>query len=248
MISMAGIKKIVFTGILFLLTANTYAQISSGRIVYERRTNLKKRMGDNPRMKGMITEQNKIRIENFELVFNDSVSVFKNIPDVGAGDGGGFMKMLTTRNTTYQNSNTRQKFIIMDLWGSEAIIKDSIERKAWKITENKRMISGYNCRKAIWQMNDSTRIYAWYAEELIPTVGPEGFEGLPGTILGLASEDGSVVYFAKEIKAMNPAAATFQYPEKAKDVYTEEELKKILMERMGQWMKPQDLEAMFQWL
>lgn len=247
MISKAGIKKIVFTGILFLLTANTFAQISSGRIVYERRTNLKKRLGDNPQMKNFLTEENKIRIENFELFFNDSVSVFKHIPDVGAGDGG-FMKMLTTRNTTYQNSNTRQKFIIMDLWGSEAVIKDSIERKAWKITENKRMISGYNCRKAIWQMNDSTRIYAWYAEELIPTVGPEGFEGLPGTILGLATEDGSVVYFAKEIKAMVPAAATFQYPEKIKDIYTEEELKKILMERMGKWMKPQDLDAMFQWL
>jgi GLPGLI family protein len=247
MISMAGIKKIVITGILFLFTANTFAQISSGRIVYERRTNLKKRLGDNPRMKNFITEENKIRIENFELLFNDSVSVFKNIPDVGAGDAG-FMKMMTTRNTTYQNSNTRQKFIIMDLWGSEAVIKDSIERKAWKITDNKRMISGYNCRKAFWQMNDSTRIYAWYAEELIPTVGPEGFEGLPGTILGLATEDGSVVYFAKEIKAMVPPAATFQYPEKSKDVYTEEELKKILLERMGQWMKPQDLDAMFQWL
>jgi GLPGLI family protein len=247
MISKAGIKKIVFTGILFLLTANTFAQISSGRIVYERRTNLKKRYGDNPRMKNMITEQNKIRTENFELFFNDSVSVFKNIPDAGASDGG-FMKMMTTRNTTYQNSNTRQKFIIMDLWGSEAVIKDSVERKSWKITENKRMISGYNCRKAIWQMNDSTRIYAWYAEELIPTVGPEGFEGLPGTILGLATEDGSVVYFAKEIKAMVPATATFQYPDKIKDVYTEEELKKILFERMGQWMKPQDLDAMFQWL
>ena len=135
MISKAGIKKIVFTGILFLLTANTFAQISSGRIVYERRTNLKKRYGDNPRMKKMITEQNKIRTENFELFFNDSVSVFKNIPDAGAGDGG-FMKMMTTRNTTYQNSNTRQKFIIMDLWGSEAVIKDSVERKSWKITDN----------------------------------------------------------------------------------------------------------------
>ena len=247
MISKAGIKTLLLTGFLILFGADTIAQISSGRIVFERRTNLKKRYGDNPRMKNMITEQNKIRTENFELFFNDSVSVFKNIPDVGAGDAG-FMKMMTTRNTTYQNSNTRQKFIIMDLWGSEAIIKDSIERKAWKITDNKRMISGYNCRKAIWQMNDSTRIYAWYAEELIPTVGPEGFEGLPGAILGLASEDGSVVYFAKEIKAMVPPAATFQYPEKSKDVYTEEELKKILLERMGQWMKPQDLDAMFQWL
>ena len=73
MISKAGIKTLLLTGFLILFGANTIAQISSGRIVYERRTNLKKRYGDNPRMKNMITEQNKIRTENFELFFNDFI-------------------------------------------------------------------------------------------------------------------------------------------------------------------------------
>jgi hypothetical protein len=35
---------------------------------------------------------------------------------------------------------------------------------------------------------------------------------------------------------------------KGKDVYTEEQLKEMLKGRMGQWVKPADLEAMFQWL
>ncbi|MCX6292662.1 MAG: hypothetical protein NT126_13025 [Bacteroidetes bacterium] len=32
--------------------------------------------------------------------------------------------------------------------------------------------------------------------------GPESFVGLPGAILGLATEDGSVIYFAKNVEAV----------------------------------------------
>jgi GLPGLI family protein len=137
----------------------------------------------------------------------------------------------------------------MDLWGSEAILKDSMQRRQWKITENKRVIAGYNCRKAIWEMNDSTRIYAWYALELVPSIGPEGFAGLPGAILGMATEDGSVIYFAKEVKAVEQPVVKLEEPNmKGKEVYTEDQLKEMLKGRMGQWVKPADLEAMFQWL
>jgi GLPGLI family protein len=97
-------------------------------------------------------------------------------------------------------------------------------------------------------MNDSTRIYAWFSVDIVPSIGPEGFEGLPGAILGLATEDGSVIYFAKEVKAMDPPAGILKYEDKGKDVYTEEALKAILKERMSQWMKPKDLDAMFSWL
>jgi GLPGLI family protein len=54
----------------------------------------------------------------------------------------------------------------------------------------------YECIKAIWQKNDSTRIYAWFSPMISASIGPEGISGLPGAILGLAREDGSVVYFA----------------------------------------------------
>lgn len=243
---MAGIKKLALTGLLILGAFATFAQITSGRIVFERKTNLKKRLGDNPRVKNFITEENKYRIENFELFFDDTSCVFRPLPDAEPAEG--MMKYFTTRNTVYQNISSRQKYVIMDLWGSEAIIKDSMETRRWKITENKRNIGGHDCRKAIWEMNDSTRIYAWYAIDIVPSIGPEGFEGLPGAILGLATEDGSVIYFAKEVKAMTPPAGVLQYIDKGKDVYTEEELKQELIKKMGQWVKPKDLEAMFQWL
>ncbi len=243
---MVGIKKILIAMILVGSSVNGWSQITQGRIVFERKTNLKKRMGDNPRMKNFITEENKYRIENFEMFFNDSMCVFKPIASDEPEQG--FMRYFTQKNTVYQNINSRQKYVIMDLWGNEAIIKDSMDRRTWKITESKRNIGGYDCRKAIWEMNDSTRIYAWFSVDIVPSIGPEGFQGLPGAILGMATEDGSVIYFAKEVKAMVPAKGVLEYDAKGKETFTEEQLKQKLMQQMGQWVKPKDLDAMFQWL
>jgi GLPGLI family protein len=246
MISRVGIK--VFFA-LCLVQLPLHAQfVQSGRIVFERKTNLKKRFGNEPRMKNFITEENKYRNEKFELFFNDSCTVFRPLPDEEQAQQQGFMKFLTTRNTVYQNLRSKEKFIAMDLWGNSAYIKDSMDQRQWKITDSKRDISGYLCRKAVWEMNDSTRIYAWFAPEIVPSIGPEGFQGLPGAILGMATEDGGVVYFAKSIETVPLPPGVLVYDEKGKDVYNEEQLKKMLLERMGQWVKPRDLEAMFSWL
>ncbi len=136
----------------------------------------------------------------------------------------------------------------MDMWGNETFLRDTMDNRKWKVTESKRKISGYMCRKAIWEMNDSTRIYAWFSPDIVPTIGPEGFGELPGAILGLATEDGGVIYFAKEVVAMEPPAGVFNYETKGKDVYTEAELKVIIQEKMGQWIKPHEIEAMFSWI
>lgn len=239
------IKKSLLTLTALLVVSTTVAQVTQGRIVYERRTNLKKRIGDNPRMKDMINDKNKIRKENFELFFNESGSVFKYIePDTPEE---GFMKYFTQRNTVYQNLADNEKMIIMDLWGSPAHLKDSIVKRDWKVTESKRKFDGYLCRKAVWEMNDSTRIYAWFSPDIVPITGPEGFNGLPGTILGLATEDGSVVYFAKEVEVMEVKDEVIDYSGIKDDIYNKEELKALLAEKMGRWIKPKDLDAMFAW-
>ena len=71
---------------------------------------------------------------------------------------------------------------------------------------------------------------------------------MPGAILGLATEDGGVIYFAKEVKAQETLKAVLEYSEKGKEIYTENQLKEFLKQRVGQWMKPEDIDAMFSWL
>jgi GLPGLI family protein len=241
---MVGIRVILAT--VLLMAFGAQAQVTSGRIVYERKTNLKKIFQDNPRVKQFLSEDVKWKIEDFELYFNDTSSVFLPIPSDEPEQG--FMKYLTSHNKVYRNMSRCEKLIIMDMWGQETYLKDTLQERTWKITESKRTLGGYLCRKAFYPMNDSTRIYAWFSTDIVPTTGPEGFGGLPGAILGLATEDGSVIYFAKEVEIMEAPQEKLVANTKGKDVYTKEELKEIIMERMGKWVKPKDLEGMFSWL
>ena len=64
-----------------------------GKITFERKTNLLKRFQDS-RMSKMINEDNKIKIDKFELLFNDTSSVFRPIQDVSEGR----MGWMTTKN------------------------------------------------------------------------------------------------------------------------------------------------------
>src|SRR5690606_33910871 len=160
--------------------------------VFERKTNLLKRF-DDPQFKDFLKD-NKVKIDNFELLFNDTSCVFRPIPTETVDE----LAWATTKNTVYQNLNTEERISVLDLWGNTVYVRDSMKQREWKITESTRNIAGYDCRKAMWQKDDSTRIYAWYAIDLVPSIGPEMFSGLPGTILGLATEDGGIIYFAKE--------------------------------------------------
>ena len=128
------------------------------------------------------------------------------------------------------------------------VVKDIIVERDWKITERKRNIAGYSCRRAIWNKNDSTRIYAWYTDQLIPSTGPETFNGLPGTILGLATEDGGVVYFAKLVQEKYQNVDELVSEIKIKNFSTEKELKDELIKKSksNPWMS-KVITYLFEW-
>jgi GLPGLI family protein len=244
---MVGIKKQLALVAIALLSTFSYGQITSGKITFERRTNLKKKFGEDERMKQFLTEENKIKTEVFELYFDENNSLFKVVEN--DDDEKGFMSYTTQRNITYQDLQKDEVRIIIDLFGKSIYVKDSLQKRNWKVTESKRNIGDYMCRKAIWQKNDSTRIYAWFSVDIVPSIGPEGFCGLPGAILGLASEDGGIIYFAKNVEVLKPSeAALLEYKSEDKDVYSVKELridleKKISGKPWGQRM----LDDMFKW-
>ena len=212
--------------LIFCLPA--FGQISSGKITYERKTNLYKKY-KNDDVQEWLGNENKNKVDVFELYFNDSMSVFKP-QDSDIRDR---MSWATTHNTVYQNLNSNKRLSIKDLWGEKFYVEDTLWKRQWKITDSKRNIAGYNCRKAIWQANDTTRIYAWYAEELMPSTGPETFNGLPGVILGMATEDGGEIYFAKTVE-VGPQPLTTLAPAKVKGkVYQTAEIKAKMEKDFG---------------
>ena len=215
-----------------------------GKITFERRTNLEKRFND-PRMRRMVTEENKIRTESFTLFFNDTASVFKAIPTDRVDE----MAWMTTKNSYYQNLSVGSQLTVLGLMGQNVYVQDSLPARNWKITDSKRSICGYECRKAIYQKNDSTRIYAWYTTALVPSVGPEGFCGLPGTILGLATEDGGIIYFAKKIEEIKPTKEDMTIDLGKNKAFTLKELRTKIEKDYGNtpWGKRM-FDDLFRWL
>jgi GLPGLI family protein len=218
--------------------------VLNGKITFERRTNLEKRFTDQ-RMRRMVTEENKIRTESFTLYFNDTASNFKAIPSDRADE----MSWMTTKNSYYQNLRTGTQLTVLGLMGQNVYVQDSLPARNWRITDSKRSICGYECRKAVYQKNDSTRIYAWYTTALVPSVGPEGFCGLPGTILGLATEDGGIIYFAKKVEEITPTKEDMTIDVGKNKVFTLKELRLKIEKDYGNtpWGKRM-FDDLFRWL
>lgn len=222
----------------------------TGKIVFERKINLEKRFAfieDDDQWLAEFLEQNKYKTEIFELYFNDTCSMFKfqDLEDEIDEDS-----WATYKNTVYQNFNSDRRVALVSMWGDEVVVNvDSMQVRKWQITDSKRMIGKYQCRKAIWQMNDSTKIYAWYSIDVLLPTGPEGFGGLPGTILGLATEDGGVVYFAKSVELTSQKPSVFELKTKKKKIFTREELRTRLKQEIGG--SPQgelNISLMLDWL
>lgn len=205
------------------------AQIYNGKITYERKTNVYKKFSDEKRIKDWVDESHKIKTDYFELYFNDSLTVFKPQESELRED----YAWTTHKNTVYQNLKQNTRVTIKSVWGEEVYLSDTLRTRKWKITESKRNIAGYDCRKAIWEINDSTRVYAWYTDAINISTGPESFIGLPGAVLGLATEDGGVVYFAKKIETIKPNSADLILTKKVKKYYTPMELRAQLQKDFG---------------
>jgi GLPGLI family protein len=236
-------RSILLAVVILFMQPKAIAQIMYGKITYERKTNLFKKFKDD-NVKDWLQEEDKNKIDVFELYFNDSISVFKP-QDSELKERNSWA---TRKNTMYRNFKTKQQLSIKDVWGEQFMMEDSIPQRDWKITGSKRNIAGYDCRKAIFYINDSTPIYAWYTNDIVPSVGPESFNGLPGAILGLATEDGGVIYFAKTIETANPSMKEV-IPVKGKNkIYTSAEMKTKLQKDFGKnpWGKAM-IKDMFTW-
>jgi GLPGLI family protein len=228
------ISKFFFSTAFFLLTVSFgFGQfIESGKI-----PNL-------PPFLQKIAEEKKYNVDEFVLTFNSDGSSF--IPKVAMTSSPA--DMLSTKNTVYSNHQTGDRMTMLDIMGNRVYIQDTINKIRWTMTDNTRKLAGYECKMAIYRKDDSTRLYAWYTEELVPSVGPETFSGLPGTILGLATEDGGVVYFAKSVEVVKVDENAFKYDTGKTKVYNKKAFAEEISKQMGNNpMAKGMIAAFFRW-
>ena len=239
---MKNLTRILVSTCLLLYIVPLSGQITHGVILFERKTNLLKKY-DSPESQRWLRGE-KVKIDRFNLHFTPDKSIFLPIESAVPSKA----DWATSKNTVIQDFQNSERVSIYNLFGESKVVKDNIVERNWKITERKRNIAGYSCRRAIWNKNDSTRIYAWYTDQLIPSTGPETFNGLPGTILGLATEDGGVVYFAKLVQEKYQNVDELISDIKIKNFSTEKELKDELIKKSksNPWMG-RVVNYLFEW-
>jgi GLPGLI family protein len=131
------------------------AQMKEGKIVYERKINMWKMITD-PEMRTRIPE---FRTSEFELLFNDQASLFRNVPEDEAPDpfansggggerGGQRFAFRMPETTTYTNIVSQMQYESRPMFEKTFLVVDSLMPLKWKISEETKTIAKHVCKKA----------------------------------------------------------------------------------------------------
>jgi GLPGLI family protein len=135
-----------------LSIAALQAQIKQGTIIYERKTDMHRIITDE-QMRAMIPQ---FRSSKHKLLFSDSVSVYKLVPEDEAPDpfaGGGGNRMVfrptgSDGGDLYKNFSEAKSVQANELGGKNYLIVDTIKQQPWKLGTETRQILGHTCHKA----------------------------------------------------------------------------------------------------
>lgn len=97
----------------------------------------------------------------------------------------------------FENNEIKVNFTVN---GTKRSIEDSIRKFNWELHNEKKVILGYSCKKATtvsFTIGFNQNITAWYSEALSISDGPSHFNGLPGLILELETDDITLMKFEK---------------------------------------------------
>lgn len=183
------------------------AQVKDGRVVYERKVNMHKRLGpDMESMKNMIPQ---FDVSKVELLFSGNESIYRRIQEEedireSAGDGGDrqVVRMrFNADNELYKNYNTQKALELTELGPKKYLIDDSIRQYNWKLDEtgDTKQIKGYTCKKATTKNTRGENMTVWYTEQIACPSGPEAWGGLPGLIMEIDVADGQITFIAVEV-------------------------------------------------
>lgn len=109
---------------------------------------------------------------------------------------------VSTSNSKYKFSyykNLLKNTVIYDRsYSLKQIVEDNKYKIDWTLTKNTKKILAHKCQEAIGLFR-GRKYFAYFANDIPVPNGPFKFDGLPGLILEVKSEDGAVLIFATQI-------------------------------------------------
>jgi GLPGLI family protein len=235
---MKAIKNILFFSLLFAVISGYGQQphfISEGRIEFEKKLNLYSQFGDDDSWAAeMKRSMPQFKVTYFDLWFSDNKTLFK--PGRENPDNNKIWEQPAENNIVYSDLDKHAAISQKAVFEKVFLINDSTRNIQWKLTDEKRSIAGFECRRANAVIMDSIYIVAFYTDEIATTGGPESFSGLPGMILGLAIPHEHVTWFATKLYAVPVKESDFKIPTKGTKT-TNAALKDNLRASLKEWGK-----------
>lgn len=222
-----------------LITSKSYAQFYSyGEIEYERNYNFKQavQLEEQYQFMRQFAKQLPESMKSYySLRFDQNKTEFKYERDtVEGGEQGGYGRMMrrgmnvASQNKVWTDLNQKTQIAIKEVFENTYYISDSNQKFEWKIEDDVRTIAGYPCRKAVTKIHDSVVVVAFYSDQIMVSGGPEGFNGLPGMILGLVIPRLYTTWFATNVTILKPQLSAAEKPKKVKDANRESFEKDII--------------------
>jgi GLPGLI family protein len=223
-------KTVIILSTLLFLSNIVFAQHAhfptSGKIEFNRTMNMwalmKKRINkDNEAFMQTIYDAYVKSTPQFKVLkstvsFNDNKTLFVPIEDENTDSFFGESPITTQNNIVYTDLSTNTQISQKKVFEETFLVKDSTRKVKWKITDETRVIAGYNCRRANAIILDSIYVVAFYTTDIPISGGPENFSGLPGIILGVALPHENLTWFATKVTDTSLPPNTVVPPKKGK--------------------------------
>ena len=159
--------------------------LDKGMIEYTVVVNNHKAMGDGTWAEMFKDKIPKLSTSYYQLTFDGdkSIYVFDRKDDKTKSP---FFNSDAAEEAVWYNDYEKDNFIQQkNIFGNTYLLSDSMLHIDWKMTNESRIIAGFNCRKATGVLFDSVYVFAFYTDEILASGGPMGMHGLPGMILGI---------------------------------------------------------------
>ena len=227
----------------FTVKATAQQFINKGIIEFEVITNVKKTMGNSFWAEQLKDLMPTFKTAYYNFTFADNKSVYKfNRYDESKAKVPEFLRRGEDDNEWYNDFTIGQTFIQKNMFGTLLNLKDSLTSIQWKITNESRLIAGFNCRKAIGKILDSVYVFAFYTDEITISGGPCTINGLPGMILGVTIPRLYASMIATKL-TVNDIKENLIKPITSKKYYTAKQLKAILDEKIKDFGSDQDEDS-----
>jgi len=238
-------KKILQIVIIFTIASirvNAQQFIDKAVIEFEVKTNIKKTMSNSSWAEMIKENLPQFKTGYYQFSFSNNKSNYKfnrwdekaKVPE--------YMRTNDEQNIYYFDHNLNKIYQQKSIFGSNIMIEDSIPAIKWRLTNESRLIEGFNCRKAVGIINDSVYVFAFYTEEILIPGGPCSINGLPGMILGLTIPRMYTSFIATKIMLTGVKEDELK-PIAAKKYLTRGGLKKMINDRAQEWSDSDDEDS-----